>query len=165
MSEESKSPLSAADLRTIAHAAPTAKIEREELDAAHRQAKRERIERLGGSAELVLDLEARLAAAVDDRKRAQVEANYAKKKLEQVFESVSTAVGRDVRQLSIVHLGMALTDSKSKLVTLAGYIDKARTLDDLVVLKRVASNLGVIQPQTMAQAAQLMGLSHRSAAY
>ena len=58
---------------------------------------------------------------------------------------------------------MALTDSKSKLVTLADYIDKARTLDDLVVLKRVASNLGVIQPQTMAQAAQLMGLSHRRA--
>lgn len=163
MSQESESPLSAADLRTIAYAAPTAKIEREELDAAHRQAERERIEKLGGSAELVLDLEARLAAAVDDRKRAQVEANYAKKKLEQVFESVSAAVGRDVRQLSIVHLGMALTSSQSKLVTLAGYIDKARTLDDLVVLKRVASNLGVIQPQTMAQAAQLMGLSHRRA--
>ena len=163
MSQESKSPLSAADLRTIARAAPTAKIEREELDAAHRQAERERIEQLGESAELVLALEARLAAAVDDRKRAQVEANYAKKKLEQVFESVSTAVGRDVRHLSIVQLGMALTDSKSKLVTLAGYIDKALTLDDLVVIKRVASNLGVIQPQTMAQAAQLMGLSHRRA--
>ncbi|MGY2199068.1 hypothetical protein [Pseudomonas gingeri] len=163
MSQESKSPLSAADLRTIAHTAPTARIEREELDVAHRQAERERIERLGESAELVLDLEARLAAAVDDRKRAQVEANYAKKRLEQVFESVSTAVGRDVRKLSIVHLGMALTDSKSKLVTLAGYIDKARTLDDLVVVKRVASNLGVIQPQTMAQAAQLMGLIYRRA--
>ena len=163
MSQESKSLLSAADLRTIAHAAPTAKIEREELDAAHRQAERERIERLGGSAELVLELEAKLAAAIDDRKRAQVKATYAERKLEQVFESVSTAVGRDVRHLSIVQLGMALTDSKSKLVTLAGYIDKARTLDDLVVLKRVASNLGVIQPQTMAQAAQLMGMSHRRA--
>ncbi|MBJ2237031.1 hypothetical protein JFT61_19650 [Pseudomonas fluorescens] len=163
MSQESKSPLSAADLRTIAHAAPTAKIEREELDAAHRQAERERIEQLGGSAELVLDLETRLAAAIDDRKRAQVEANYAKKKLEQVFESVSTAVGRDVRQLSIVHLGMALTASQSTLVTLAGYIDKARTLEDLVVIKRVASNLGVIQPQTMAEAAQLMGLAQRRA--
>lgn len=163
MSQENESPLSAADLRTIAYAAPTAKIEREELDAAHRQAERERIEKLGCSAELVLDLEARLAAAVDDRKRAQVEANYAKKKLEQVFESVSAAVGRDVRQLSVVHLGMALTASQSKLVTLAGYIDRSLTLDDLVVLKRVASNLGVIQPQTMAQAAQLMGLSHRRA--
>lgn len=163
MSQESKSPLSAADLRTIAHAAPTAEIEREELDAAHRQAERERIERLGGSAELVLDLEARLAAAVDDKKRAQIEATYAKKKLEQVFESVSAAVGRDVRPLSLVHLGMALTASNSKLVTLAGYIDKARALDDLVVLKRVASNLGVIQPQTMAEAAQLMGLSQRRA--
>lgn len=165
MSQESESPLSAADLRTIAHAAPTAKIEREELDAAHRQAERERIEKLGGSAELVLDLESRLAAAIDDRKRAQVEANYAKKKLEQVFESISAAVGRDVRQLNVVHLGMAMTASHSKLVTLAGYIDKARTLDDLVVVKRVASNLGVIQPQTMAQAAQLMGMSHRIAAY
>jgi hypothetical protein len=163
MSQENESPLSAADLRTIAHAAPTAKIEREELDAAHRQAERERLERLGRSAELVLDLEARLASAVDDRKRAQVEANYAKKKLEQVFESISAAVGRDVRQFSIVHLGMALTASQSRLVTLAGYIEKARTLDDLVVIKRVASNLGVIQPQTMAQAAQLMGLSHRRA--
>ena len=163
MSQESESPLSAADLRTIAYAAPTAKIEREELDAAHRQAERERIERLGGSAELVLDLEARLAAAVDDKKRAQIEATYAKKKLEQVFESVSAAVGRDVRPLSLVHLGMALTASNSKLVTLAGYIDKARALDDLVVLKRVASNLGVIQPQTMAEAAQLMGLSQRRA--
>ncbi|OCW24895.1 hypothetical protein C9382_27695 [Pseudomonas aylmerensis] len=161
MSQENESLLSAADLRTIAHAAPTAKIEREELDSAHRQAERERIEQLGESAEMVLDLEARLAAAVDDRKRAQVEANFAKKKLEQVFESVSTAVGRDVRQLSVVHLGMALTASQSKLVTLAGYIDKARTLDDLVVVKRVASNLGVIQPQTMAQASQLMGLSPR----
>ena len=144
MSQENESPLSAADLRTIAYAAPTAKIEREELDAAHRQAERERIEKLGGSAELVLDLEARLAAAVDDRKRAQVEANYAKKKLEQVFESVSAAVGRDVRQLSVVHLGMALTASQSKLVTLAGYIDRSLTLDDLVVLKRVASNLSLI---------------------
>lgn len=163
MSQENELPRTAADLRTIAHAAPTAKIERQELAVAEQQAERERIARLGGSAELVLDLEARLAAAVDDRKRAQVEANYAKKKLEQVFESVSAAVGRDVRQLSIVHLAMALTDSKSKLVTLAGYIDKARTLDDVVVLKRVASNLGVIQPQTMAQAAQLMGLSHRRA--
>lgn len=163
MSQKNESLRSAADLRTIAHAAPTAKIEREELAVAQQQAERERIAKLGGSAELVLDLEARLAAAIDDRKRAQVEASYAKKKLEHVFESVSTAVGRDVRQLSVVHLGMALTDSKSKLVTLAGYIDKARTLDDLVVLKRVASNLGVIQPQTMAQAAQLMGLSHRRA--
>lgn len=163
MSQESESPRVAADLRTIAHAAPTAKIEREELAAAEQQAERERIASLGGSAELVLDLEARLAAAIDDRKRAQVDANYAKKKLEQVFESVSTAVGRDVRQLSIVHLGMALTDSRAKLVTLADYIDKVRTLDDMVVLKRVASNLGVIQPQTMAQAAQLMGLSHRRA--
>lgn len=163
MSQEHELARSAADLRTIANAAPTAKIERQELAAAEQQAERERIAQLGGSAELVLNLEARLAAAVNDRKRAQVEANYAKKKLEQVFESVSTAVGRDVRQLSIVHLGMAITDSKSKLVTLAGYIDKARTLDDLVVLKRVASNLGVIQPQTMVQAAQLMGLSHRRA--
>lgn len=163
MSQENVLPRTAADLRTIAHAAPTAKIEREELAVAQQQAERERIAKLGGSAELVLDLEARLAAAVDDRKRAQVEANYANRKLEQVFESVSAAVGRDVRQLSLVHFGMALTDSKSKLVTLAGYIDKARTLDDLVVLKRVASNLGVIQPQTMAQAAQLMGLSHRRA--
>lgn len=163
MSQENVLPRTAADLRTIAHAAPTAKIEREELAVAQQQSERERIAKLGGSAELVLDLEARLAAAVDDRKRAQVEANYANRKLEQVFESVSAAVGRDVRQLSLVHFGMALTDSKSKLVTLAGYIDKARTLDDLVVLKRVASNLGVIQPQTMAQAAQLMGLSHRRA--
>lgn len=163
MSQENVLPRTAADLRTIAHAAPTAKIEREELAVAQQQAERERIAKLGGSAELVLELEARLAAAVDDRKRAQVEANYANRKLEQVFESVSAAVGRDVRQLSLVHFGMALTDSKSKLVTLAGYIDKARTLDDLVVLKRVASNLGVIQPQTMAQAAQLMGLSHRRA--
>ena len=72
-------------------------------------------------------------------------------------------MGRDVRQLSVVHLGMALTASQSKLVTLAGYIDRSLTLDDLVVLKRVASNLGVIQPQTMAQAAQLMGLSYRRA--
>lgn len=165
MSQGNELARSAADLRTIAHAAPTAKIERQELAAAEQQAERERIAKLSGSAELVLALEARLAAAVDDRKRAQIEANYAKKKLEQVFELVSTAVGRDVRQLSIVHLGMALTDSKSKLVTLAGYIDRSLTLDDLVVLKRVASNLGVIQPQTMAQSAQLMGLSHRSAAY
>lgn len=163
MSQEIESSRSAADLRTIAHAAPTAKIEREELAAAQQQAERERIAKLGDSAEQVLDLEARLATAIDDRKRAQVEASYAKKKLEQVFESVSTAVGRDVRQLSVVHLGMALTDSKSKLVTLAGYIDKARTLDDLVVVKRVASNLGVIKPATMAEAAQLMGLTQRRA--
>lgn len=94
---------------------------------------------------------------------ARNEAEYAKKKLEQVLDSVSTAVGRDVRPLGIVQFGMVLTSSKAKLVTLAGYIDRALTLDDLVVLKRVASNLGVIPPQTMAQAAQLMGLSHRRA--
>ena len=163
MSQESTRPPLSAEMRLTAYAAPTAEIERKEMVAASQQAERERLAKLAGSAEMVRDLESRLAAAVDDRKRAQVEANYAKKKLEQVFESVSTAVGRDVRQLGIVHLGMALTDSKSKLVTLAGYIDKALTLDDLVVIKRVASNLGVIQPQTIAQAAQLMGLSSRRA--
>lgn len=160
MSHESTVPLISADMRLSAYAAPTAKIERQELEVAHQQAEKERIEKLGASAELVLDLEARLAAAVDDRKRAQVEANYAKKKLEQVFESVSAAVGRDVRPLGLVHLGMALTDSKSKLVTLADRINRSLTLDDLVALKRVASNLGVIKPTTMAEAAQLMGLSH-----
>jgi len=80
-----------------------------------------------------------------------------------LLNAVSAAVGRDVRPLGLVHLGLALTESKSKLVTLADYIDKSITLDDLVVLKRVASNLGVIQPQTMAESAQLMGLSIRRA--
>ena len=80
-----------------------------------------------------------------------------------MLNAVSAAVGRDVRPLGLVHLGLALTESKSKLVTLADYIDKSITLDDLVVLKRVASNLGVIQPQTMAESAQLMGLSIRRA--
>ena len=160
--ENTDTPLSA-DMRRAAYAAPTAAMERRELDAAHRQAEKERIAKLGDSAEQVTALEAQLNTAINDRKRANNEADYAKKKLEQVSRSVSSALGRDISGLSLVHLGMALTDSKSKLVTLAGYIDKARTLDDLVVLKRVASNLGVIQPQTMSEAAHLMGLSHRRA--
>ena len=86
MSQESESPRVTADLRTIAHAAPTAKIEREELAAAEQQAERERIAKLGGSAELVLELEAKLAAAIDDRKRAQVTANYASGQLEQAHQ-------------------------------------------------------------------------------
>lgn len=159
--ENTDTPLSA-DMRRAALAAPTAAMERRELDAAHRQAEKERIANLGGSADLVLALEAQLKTAINDRKRANIEADYAKKKLEQVSRSVSSALGRDISGLSLVHLGMALTDSKSKLVTLAGYINKARTLDDLMVIKRVASNLGVIQPQTMAEAAALMGLSHRA---
>lgn len=163
MSHENPHPPLSAEMRLTAYAAPTAEIERKEMVAASQQAERERIASLAGSAEMVLDLEARLAAAINDRKRASNEAGYAKKKLEQVTRSVSTALGRDISDLSLVHLGMALTDSKSKLVTLAGYIDKARTLDDLVVIKRAASNLGVIQPQTMAEAAQLMGLSQRKA--
>ena len=81
MSQETESPRTAADLRTIAHAAPTAKIEREELAIAQQQEERERIAKLGGSAELVLELEAKLAAAIDDRKRAQGKATYAERKL------------------------------------------------------------------------------------
>ena len=163
MSHEKPTPTLSAEMRLTAYAAPTAEIERKEMVAASPQAERERIANLAGSAELVLDLEARLEAAINERKRASNEADYAKKKLEQVTRSVSSALGRDISGLSLVHLGMALTDSKSKLVTLASYIDKARTLDDLVALKRVASNLGVTQPQTIAEAAQLMGLSHRRA--
>ncbi|WP_300727316.1 hypothetical protein [Pseudomonas sp.] len=163
MPQENESSLSVAEMRLSAYAAPTAEVERQELMAAKQQAERERISRLAGSAELVLALEAQLATEVDHRKRAQVESSHAKKKLEQLLNAVSAAVGRDVRPLGLVHLGLALTESKSKLVTLADYIDKSITLDDLVVLKRVASNLGVIQPQTMAESAQLMGLSIRRA--
>ncbi|AZE53639.1 hypothetical protein C4K03_1468 [Pseudomonas synxantha] len=163
MSQESESPRVAADLRTIAHAAPTAKIEREELAAAEQQSERERIANLGGSAELVLDLESRLAAAIDDRKRAWVAANYASGQLEQAHQTMSTVTGRDTRTLNRVELGLALSSGLSKLATIASYIETARTLEDLVSLKRVASNLGVIKPQTMDQAAQLMGLSHRRA--
>lgn len=163
MSHENTAPPISVEMRRAALAAPTAKIERDELEVAKQQAEKERVASLGGSAELVLDLEAQLAVAINDRKRAQNEADHATKKLEQVFQLVSTAIGRDARLLGVVHLGMALTDSKSKLADLAGYIDRSRTLDDLVILKRMASNLGVIPPKTMAEAAQLMGLSRRMA--
>lgn len=163
MSQEKTRLISAEDMRLAAYAAPTAEAERQELMAAQQQAELERIARLAGSAELVLDLEAKLASEVESRKHAKIEADYAKKKLEQLLSAVSAAVGRDVRPLGLVQLGVVLTESKSKLVTLAGYIDRSLTLDDLIVLKRVASNLGVIQPQTMAEAAQLMGLPIRRA--
>ena len=163
MSQEKTRPISVADMRSTAYAAPTAEIERRELIAAKEQEDLERIANLAGSAELVLELEAKLAAEVDSRKRAQIEANFAKKKLEQLLDAVSGALGRDVRLLDLVQLGVALTNSKSKLTTLAGYIERSLSLEDLVVLKRIASNLGVTQPQTMAEAAQLMGLSVRRA--
>lgn len=163
MSQEKSRSISVADMRNAAYAAPTAEIERRELIAAKEQEELERIANLAGSAELVLELEAKLAAEVDSRKRAQIEANFAKKKLEQLLDAVSEALGRDVRPLGLVQLGVVLTDSKSKLATLAGYIERSLSLEDLVVLKRVASNLGVTQPQTMAEAAQLMGLSVRRA--
>ena len=160
--ENTDTPLSV-DMRRAALAAPSAATERRELIAAHQQAERERTERLGESADQVRDLEARLQSAIDDRKRAQNEARFASNKLEQVYHSISTVLGRDIRHLSMVTLGMALSDSTSKLTTMASYIDWATTLEDLVVIKRVASNLGVIKPQTMAEAAAQMGLSHRTA--
>lgn len=163
MSQENTEAKLSTDMRLSAYAAPTAAMERQELGEAHEQANKERIAKLGESAELVLGLEARLATEIDNRKRAQIQADYATRRLDQVLQSVSTALGRDVRDLSIVHFGMALTSSKSKLVTLAGYIDRSLTLDDLIVLKRVASNLGVIPPQTMAESAALMGLSPKRA--
>ncbi|WP_228393708.1 hypothetical protein [Pseudomonas helleri] len=163
MSQEKTRPISVADMRNAAYAASTAEIERRELIAAKEQEELERIASLAGSAELVLELEAKLAAEVDSRKRAQIEASFAKKKLEQLLNAVSGALGRDVRPLGLVQLGVALTDSKSKLTTLAGYIERSLTLEDLIVLKRVASNLGVTQPQTMVETAQLMGLNVRRA--
>lgn len=147
-----------AQMRMAALAAPTAAIERQELSEASRQANKERIEKLGSSAELVLDLERRLAAETNDRKRAQTEARYATSKLEQVYQSICSILGRDVRPLGVVGLGVALSDSAFKLTTIAGYIDKAITIEDLVSLKRIASNMGVIPPQSMAESAALMGL-------
>lgn len=163
MSQENTDTPISVDMRRAAYAAPSAAIERQELEAARQQAEKERIANLGSSAEKVQELEAQLAKTIGDLTRARIEEIYAKKKLEQVFESVSAAVGRDVRPLGLVQLGMVLTCSKSKLVTLASYIERSLTLDDLVVLKRVASNLGVTKPTTMAEAAQLMGLSLRGA--
>jgi len=160
--ENTDTPLSA-DMRRAALAAPSAAIERREFNAAHQQAEQERIERLGKSADQVRDLEARLQSAIDDRKRAQNEARFASNKLEQVYQSISTVLGRDIRHLSMVTLGIALSDSASKLTTMASYIGWATTLEDLVVIKRVASNLGVIKPQTMAEAAAQMGLPVRRA--
>lgn len=163
MSHENTDPPLSVDMRQAALAAPSAAIERRELIAAQQQAERERIERLGESADQVRDLEARLQSTITDRKRAQNEARFARNKLEQVYQSISTVLGRDVRHLNMVTLGMALSDSTSKLTTMASYIDWATTLEDLVVMKRVASNLGVIKPQTMAEAAAQMGLSRRTA--
>lgn len=163
MSHESSTPLLSTDMRQAAYAAPTATIERQELEAARQQAEKERIANLGDSAGQVLDLEARLAVAIDDRKRAQVAANSAINRLEQVHQTMSAVTGRDTRKLNKVELGLVLSSGLSKLATIADYIERSRTLDDLVTLKRVASNLGVIKPTTMTEAAQLMGLSQRRA--
>jgi hypothetical protein len=163
MSQETKDIPLSEKMRLSAYAAPSAAVERQELNEAQRQAERERLSRLGDSAAIVRDLETRLAAEIDVRKRAQIEANSATARLEQVHQSMSTIFGKDTRQLNQVELGMLISGSKQKLVTLADYIYRARTLDDLVTIKRVASNLGVTKPQTMVEAAALMGLSARRA--
>lgn len=160
--ENTDTPLSV-DMRRTALAAPSAAIERRELEAARQQAERERIARLGESADKVRQLEAQLQLAIDDRKHAQNEARFASNKLEQVYQSISTVLGRDVRHLNMATLGVALSDSASKLTKMASYIDRVVTLEDVVVMKRVASNLGVINPQTMAEAAAQMGLPVRRA--
>ncbi|WP_039012577.1 hypothetical protein [Pseudomonas brassicacearum] len=163
MSQETQDVPLSQKMRLSAYAAPSAAIERKELSEAQQQAERERLSRLGDSANLVRELELQLAAAADDRKRAKIEAQSSTARLEQIHQSLSTIFECDTRKLNQVELGMALSRSKSKLVTLADYIDRARTLDDLVTIKRVASNLGVTKPQTMAEAAALMGLSVRRA--
>lgn len=163
MSQETKDIPLSEKMRLSAYAAPTAAVERQELNEAQRQADRERLSRLGDSAAVVRDLESRLAAAVDDRKRAQIESKFATSQLEQIHRSMTAIFGVDTSPLNQVELGMVISGSKQKLVTLADYIERARTLDDLVTIKRVASNLGVTKPQTMAEAAALMGLSARRA--
>lgn len=160
--QKTDAPLSV-DMRQAALAAPSAAIERRELEAAHQQEQKERIAKLGESAAAVLELERRLQIEIDDRKRAQIEARYANRKLEQIYQCISSILGRDIRHLGPASLGSAMSDSSFKLTKLADYIDKARTLDDLISLKRIASNLGVIQPQTMAESAALMGLHIRRA--
>ncbi|WP_432783688.1 hypothetical protein QZH45_09530 [Pseudomonas corrugata] len=155
-------PLSA-QMRLSAYAAPSAAAERHELSEAQRQADRERMSKLGDAAALVRDLESRLATAIDDRKRSDIEAQFATAKLDQLHQSLSTILGKDTRQLNQVELGMAISSSKQKLITLAAYIDRARTLDGLITIKRVASNMGIVQPINMEEAAKLMGLSHRRA--
>lgn len=144
-------------MRSAALAAPSAAIERQELFAAQQQEQLERVASLGDRADLVLDLERQLRVAIDDRKRAQNEARYATRKLEQMYDAIGSILGRDVRDLGIVRLGTALSDSKFKLTMLAGYVGKADTLDDLAKLKRIVSNMGVVQPATMMESAAMMG--------
>lgn len=164
MSHENTDVPISANMRRAAFAAPSAVMERQELDAAYQQERKERIAGLGGSASLVLDLERQLQVVDDERRRAVNEARYATGKLEQMHKSMSAILGRDTRQLGMVRLATAMSDSKFKLTKLADYIDKALTLDDLASLKRIASNMGVIQPQTITQSMGLMGLTAGGAA-
>lgn len=164
MHQESTDTTLSASMRRAALAAPSAAIERQEMSAAHQQEQRERIAKLGDSAEMVLDLERRLQSAIDDRKRAQNEARYATAKLEQVHKTISSIIGRDTRSLGLVRLGTALSDSKFKLTTLAGYVDKADTLDDLAKLKRIAINMEIVQPQIILESAAMMGFGRERAA-
>lgn len=162
MSQESRTGLTAAEMRRSAFAAPTAALERKELEAAFHQERRERIAGLGDAAALVLDLEKRLQAVEDERRRAVIKTDSANAKLEQMHLSLSTVLGKDTRPMGLVALALSLSDSKFKLTQLAGRIDAALTLDDLVVLKRVVSNMGLTQPRTMSECAAMLGIPARA---
>lgn len=164
MSTDKNSPLTSADMRHIAYAAPTASMERAELLEAERQRERERLASLGDAAEVVLGLERQLAAVDGERRRAAMEARAAKAKLESVHQALSTVLGRNTRAMQPVEFASALSRWKFELTRLAGFIERATNADDLRTMKNVVINMGIKQPSGLAEQAALMGIPERKKA-
>lgn len=154
-------PITSADMRQSAYAAPTAAAERRELQEAEKLRERERIAGLGHSAEIVLELERKLATVENDRRRAAMQARSATAKLEQLHQTLSTVLGKDTRGMRLVETAAALSHFRRELTRLADHVAQA---DDLPSLKRIVANMDIKQPSTLAEQAQMLGLSLRESA-
>lgn len=141
-----------------AKAAPSGAQERAELIEADRQRERERIAGMYGNAGAILELEEKLGAEQDSRKRAEINARHLAGRLDQVLQSISSVIGHNAAGLCQVQLGVAMGSAGLKLAKLATYLESAETLDDLQQVKRIAANMNVRRPKTMPECAAAMGL-------
>lgn len=154
-------------MRMAAKAAPTAEQERVERIEADRQRERERVAAMAGDAGAIIDLEAKLGAEQDSRKRAEIRSRHLEGRIEQVLSTISGVIGRDASGMGQVELAVVMSCAGHKLATLAIHLDYAETLEDLQKIKRIATNMNVRKPKTMPECAAAMGLvkvSDRAAA-
>lgn len=161
MPTQTPSPITSADMRQIAYAAPSAADERRELHEADKLRERERIAGLGNSAEVVLELEQRLATVESKRRKEAMRARAVTAQLEEMHQTLSTVLGKDTRVMRRVEFASELSQARFELTRLAGYVEQA---DDLATLKRIVTNMGIKQPNGLAEQAELMGLPLRESA-